>query len=153
MSLLLKTTILFISIMSSSIVYAQEGMTTIQSDFSVEETANRLEKVLTDNGITIFNKIDHRQGASDVDMELSPTILFIIGNPKLGTPVMQCAQTAAIDLPQKMLIWENSEGVVQVGYNNPEFLKKRHSISDCDEVLKKIGGALQNFSDSAAKEY
>ncbi|MFO7800177.1 DUF302 domain-containing protein [Rhodohalobacter sp.] len=138
--------------MSSSIMYAQEGITTIQSDFSVEETANRLEKVLTDNGITIFNKIDHRQGASGVDMELSPTILFIIGNPKLGTPVMQCAQTAAIDLPQKMLIWENSEGVVQVGYNNPEYLKKRHSVTGCDEVLKKIDDALHNFSESAAKE-
>jgi uncharacterized protein (DUF302 family) len=151
MHLLLKTTILIISIISVTTAYAQEGMTTIQSEFSVEETADRLEIVLTDNGVTIFNKIDHQQGAIDVDMELSPTILFIIGNPKLGTPVMQCAQTAAIDLPQKMLIWENSEGVVQVGYSNPEFLKNRHSITGCDEVLEKIGDALHNFAISAAK--
>lgn len=150
MRLLLKTTILFISIMSFSTAFAQEGITTVQSDYSVEETAKRLENILKENGITIFNKIDHQQGASDVDMELSPTILFIVGNPKLGTPVMQCSQTAAIDLPQKILIWQNSEGVVQIGYNNPEFLKERHSITGCDEVLKKIGNALHNFAVSAA---
>lgn len=152
MHLLLKTTIIYITIMSFSTAFAQEGMTTIQSNYPVEESANRLEKILTENGITIFNKIDHQQGASDVDMELSPTILFIVGNPKLGTPVMQCSQTAAIDLPQKILIWENSESVVQIGYNNPEFLKERHSIKGCDDVLKKIDDALHNFAVSAAGE-
>ncbi len=152
MRLIRKTILLLFLIMSSSILYAQEGITTIQSDFSVEKTADRLENVLTDNGVTIFNEIDHRQGAIDVDMELSPTILFIIGNPKLGTPIMQCAQTTAIDLPQKMLIWRNSEDVVQVGYNNPEYLINRHSINGCDEDLKKIGDALHNFSVSAARE-
>lgn len=150
MRLLLKTTIIFITIMSFSTAFAQEGMTTIESNNSVEETANSLENILKEKGITIFNKIDHQQGASGVDMELSPTILFIIGNPKLGTPVMQCSQTAAIDLPQKILIWQNLEGVVQIGHNNPAFLKERHSIKGCDEVLKKIGNALHNFAVSAA---
>lgn len=150
MRLLLKTTIIFISIMSFSTTYAQEGMITVQSNYSVEETANRLEKILVENGITIFDKIDHQQGASGVDMKLLPTLLFIIGNPKLGTPIMQCSQTAAIDLPQKMLIWKNSEGVVQISYNNPDYLKNRHSIKGCNEVLKKIGGALHNFAASAA---
>lgn len=150
MRLLLKTTILIISIISFSTAYAQDGMTTVQSNFSVEETADRLKNILEEKGITIFNKIDHQQGASGVDMELLPTILLIIGNPKLGTPIMQCSQTTAIDLPQKMLIWENSQGVVQIGYNNPEYLKNRHSITGCNGVLKKIGGALHNFASSAA---
>lgn len=150
MRLMIKTAILFISIMSFSSAYAQEGMSTEQSDYSVEETAERLEKILAKNGITIFKKINHQQGAKGVDMELLPTILFIFGNPMLGTPIMQCSQTAAIDLPQKMLIWENSEGVVQIGYNDPDFIKNRHSIKDCNKVLKKIGNALQNFATSAA---
>ncbi|MDR9366055.1 MAG: DUF302 domain-containing protein [Balneolaceae bacterium] len=150
MRLLLKTTLLVISIISFSTAYAQQGITTVQSNYTVEETANRLENILKENGITIFSEIDHQQGASGVDMELLPTRLFIVGNPNLGTPIMQCSQTAAIDLPQKILIWKNSEGIVQIGYNNPDYLKNRHSITGCNDVLKKIGGALHNFVSSAA---
>lgn len=150
MRLLSKTIIICISILSISTAYAQQGMTTVQSNYSVEETANRFENIFEENGITIFDKIDHQQGASGVNLELLPTTLFIIGNPKLGTPIMQCSPTAAIDLPQKMLIWENSEGAVNISYNNPKFLKKRHSITGCDEILNKIGDALHNFASSAA---
>lgn len=150
MRLLLKASFIYIFIITLSTAYAQKGITTIQSSYSVEETANRLEKILTENGITIFKKIDHQQGASEVNMELLPTILFIVGNPKLGTPLMKCSKSAAIDLPQKMLIWENSENVVQIGYNDPDYLKKRHIISGCNDVLKKIENALHNFATSAA---
>lgn len=150
MRLFIKSVIIFVTIISTSELFAQEGMIAIQSSHSVEETANRLENILEKNGITIFEKIDHQQGASSVDLELLPTTLFIFGNPKLGTPIMQCSQTTAIDLPQKMLIWENSNGVIQIGYNDADFLIKRHSITGCNEVLEKIGDALHNFAVSAA---
>jgi uncharacterized protein (DUF302 family) len=83
-------------------------------------------------------------------MELPPTTVLIFGNPKLGTPLMQCAPTVAIDLPQKMLIWEDDNGNVSIGYNSPEYLKKRHNIAGCDQELQKISGALQKFAQNAA---
>jgi uncharacterized protein (DUF302 family) len=129
---------------------AQDGVITLESNYSVEKTTNRLEHALTENGLTIFRKVDHQKGATSVDMELPPTTVLIFGNPKLGTPLMQCAPTVAIDLPQKMLIWKDQDGHVQVGYNSPDYLKKRHDIKGCDQELQKITGALKKFAQSAA---
>lgn len=128
---------------------AQNGVVTLESNYSVEETTNRLENALTDNGLTIFRKVDHQKGATSVDMELPPTTVLIFGNPKLGTPLMQCAPTVAIDLPQKMLIWKDQKGQVHVGYNSPDYLKKRHNIQGCDQELQKITGALEKFAQTA----
>ena len=141
---------LFMIILTTDL-FAQEGMITIESDYSVEETASRLENILQENGITIFEIVDHWQGATNVGLKLRPTKLIIFGNPKLGTPIMQCSRTAAIDLPQKMLIWEKTDGETYIGYNSQEYLKRRHSITGCDETLKKIGNALQKFVNRAAK--
>ena len=129
---------------------AQDGMVTLESTYSAEETTNRLESALTENGLTIFRKVDHQEGASSVDMELSPTIVFIFGNPKLGTPLMQCEPKVAIDLPQKMLIWEDQNEKVHVGYNSPDYLKRRHNIKGCDQELRKITGALKKIAKTAA---
>lgn len=130
--------------------FAQEGIVTLQSKFSVEETVDRLERILQENGLTIFEKVNHRKGATSVNLDLPPTTVLIFGNPKLGTPLMQCAPTVGIDLPQKMLIWEDEDGQVNVGYNSPDYLKKRHNIEGCDQELNKISNALQKFARSAA---
>lgn len=129
---------------------AQDGIKVIHSKYSVEETTDRLEKILKDNGLNIFEKVNHQEGATSVDMDLPPTTVLIFGNPKLGTPLMQCAPTTAIDLPQKMLIWEDEDGQVNVGYNSPDYLKKRHKIEGCDQELQKISGALKKFAQAAA---
>lgn len=129
---------------------AQDGIEIIQSEQSVEETTDRFEKVLKDNGLNIFEKVNHQEGATSVNMDLPPTTVLIFGNPKLGTPLMQCAPTTAIDLPQKMLIWEDEDGQVNVGYNSPDYLKKRHNIEGCDQELQKISGALKKFAQAAA---
>ena len=129
---------------------AQDGMVTVNSQYSVEETVDRLENTLTNNGLNIFKKVDHRDGAASVDMQLQPTTVVIFGNPKLGTPLMQCAPTVAIDLPQKMLIWKDGNGNVSIGYNSPEYLKKRHNITGCDQELQKVNAALQKFAEAAA---
>lgn len=121
-------------------------MVTLQSDYSVEETTDRLEKILTDNGLTVFNRVNHQEGAASVNLELPSTTVLIFGNPKLGTPIMQCAPTTAIDLPQKILVWEDEEGNVNLGYNSPDYLKKRHNIQGCDQELNKISKALNKFA-------
>jgi len=78
--------------------------------------------------------------------------LIIFGNPKVGTPLMQCTQSVAIDLPQKSLIWEDENGQVWLSYNDPGYLARRHNIENCDEVLNKISNALGNFAKAATAQ-
>lgn len=147
---IILSAILIISTISVSTAFGQNGIVTLQSGYTAEQTADRLENILEKNGLTIFQRIDHRENAHSVDMQLAPTVVLIFGNPKLGTPLMKCSPTTAIDLPQKMLIWETSDGSVMIGYNDPEYLKKRHQITGCDQVLTKISRALTKFASSAA---
>lgn len=132
-------------------VLAAEGMVTVKSSHSAEATADKLESVLKDKGMTVMNRINHTRGADKAGLELRPTEVVIFGNPKVGTPLMQCAQSVAIDLPQKALIWEDSEGTVWLGYNDPEYLKQRHNIEGCDEVIEKVKGALAGFAKAATE--
>lgn len=132
-------------------VLAAEGMVTVKSNHSADATADKLEAVLEEKGMTVMNRINHTAGADKAGLELRPTEVVIFGNPKVGTPLMQCAQSVAIDLPQKALIWEDSEGVVWLGYNDPEYLKQRHSIEGCDGVIEKVKGALAGFAKAATE--
>ncbi len=127
-----------------------ESTITIASDFTVEQTANRFEDIVTKKGLTVFNRIDHAENAASVDLELRPTQLIIFGNPKVGTPLMQCAQLVALDLPQKALFWEDQAGKSWLSYNNPQHLKSRHNIQGCDQVIAKITTVLDNLSKAAA---
>ncbi len=128
---------------------ALDNYITKESKHSVSDTIDRLEKVLTSKGLTIFARIDHAAGAKKANLELAPTQLLIFGNPKLGTPLMQSNQTISIDLPQKALAWKDADGKVWLTYNNPAALKARHSIDGKDKVLGIITGALGKFSDVA----
>ncbi|NJL61169.1 MAG: DUF302 domain-containing protein [Methylacidiphilales bacterium] len=84
-------------------------------------------------------KIDHAAGAKSINQELRPTQLIIFGNPAAGTPLMQCNQTAGIDLPQKALIWQDEQGQVWFGYNSPKYLMARHQLKDCgEEAIQKL---------------
>ncbi len=130
-------------------VSASEGLITLKSAHSVQDTVDKLESVLKSKGMNVFGKVNHAEGAMKAGMELKPTQVVIFGNPKVGTPLMQCARSVAIDLPQKALIWEDDDGQVWLGYNDPAHLAKRHGIEGCDEVLKKVSGALGNFAKAA----
>ncbi|WP_228160700.1 DUF302 domain-containing protein [Marinobacter bohaiensis] len=121
---------------------AADGLITVQSPHSVETTADNLEDALDAKGMTVFTRIDHALGAREAGLDLRPTEVVIFGNPNVGTPLMQCTQSVAIDLPQKALIWQDAEGQVWVGYNDPQYLKERHDIEGCDEVIGKIEKAL-----------
>ncbi len=129
---------------------AAEGLINIPSDFSVEETTNRLENILNEKGMTIFNQINHSDAAQKVGVELRKTQLIIFGNPKVGSPLMQCQQSVAIDLPQKAIIWEDDKSKVWISYNDPRYLGKRHNIIGCDEVMNKVEKALSGITKTAA---
>ena len=130
---------------------AAEGVIQLKSDHSVAATADKLVNALTGKGLTVFAEIDHAAGAEEAEMTLRPTELIVFGNPKVGTPLMQCAQTTAIDLPQKALVWEDEDGQVWLGYNDPAYLKERHGLEGCDEALEKVATALDNFARMATQ--
>jgi uncharacterized protein (DUF302 family) len=129
-----------------------EGLIKIKSHNSVNQTVANLKYILNQKGMTIFKVINHKKGAKKVGKNLRPTTVVIFGNPNVGTPLMRCSQTAAIDLPQKALVWKDKSGQVWFGYNNPSYLASRHNIEGCDMVVKKIGNALAKFAKFATKK-
>ncbi len=140
------TTLFFLSI---SIATAGSGMVSIQSAYDVTTTADRLEAAIDKNGMTVFTRINHAEGAMNVGMQLRPTELIIFGNPKVGTPLMQCSHSAAMDLPQKALVWQDAKGQVWFSYNDPVWLVGRHNITGCNDLLKQVSGTLMNFATAA----
>ena len=132
-------------------VMAAEGVINVESDSNVKETADRLERILKAKGMTVFNRIKHSEAAANVGIEILETELIIFGNPKVGSPLMKCQQTVAIDLPQKALIWVDDKSKVWISYNDPKYLEKRHNISGCEEVIAKIGKALSGITKAASK--
>ncbi len=132
-----------------SLAFADNGLISIKSSHDVQRTADGLENTLREKGMTVFIRINHAQGAQKVGKKLRPTELLIFGNLKVGTPLMQSSQSVAIDLPQKALIWEDEAGHVWLSYNDPRYLAKRHGITECVNVIKKIEKALSNFAHAA----
>ncbi len=107
---------------------ADNGIVNKSSKHSVEETLGKLQTILKTKGIAIFALIDHSGEAEKVGMKMRPTKLLIFGNPKGGTPLMLAAPSIAIDLPIKILVWEDDQGKVWVSYNSPDYLAKRHAL-------------------------
>ncbi len=133
------------------LVSAEPGLISLKSSHDVKNTADLLETVLNEKGMTVFLRVDHAEGARKVGQELRPTELVIFGNPKVGTPLMQCSQTMAIDLPQKALIWQDEKGQVWLTYNDPQYLATRHGIDACKAVLDKVQNVLKNFAQAATQ--
>ena len=98
------------------------------SNHPVEETVARLQSVLRSKGVTLFALIDHSGEAEKVGMKMPPTKLLIFGNPKAGTPLMLAVPSSALDLPLKILVWQDAEGKTWVSYNSPEYTVKRHNL-------------------------
>lgn len=130
---------------------SSNGLISVKSNHNVKSTADRLVNILEKKGMTVFARINHAEGARKVGKALRPTELVIFGNPKVGTPLMQCGQSVAIDLPQKALVWEDDKGSVWFSYNDPTYIAKRHDIMECGNVIDKISKALANFSLAATK--
>jgi uncharacterized protein (DUF302 family) len=107
---------------------ADRGIIDKPSNHSVDETLARLQKILQSRGIVLFALIDHSGEAEKVGLKMPPTKLLIFGNPRAGTPVMLAAPSIAIDLPLKILMWQDGQGKAWVSYNNPAYLQKRHGV-------------------------
>ena len=150
----MKTALLSIAIilLMAIPVIAADGVIDVESAYTVKETADRLESILKQKGMTVFNRINHSDAAGKAGIQLRETVLIIFGNPKVGSPLMQCRQSVAIDLPQKALVHEDADGKVWISYNDPAYLKQRHGISGCDAVLLKVGKALAGMSKAAASK-
>jgi uncharacterized protein (DUF302 family) len=129
--------------------FAESGLIHHTSEYTAKETSHRLVSLLEKKGMTIFSRIDHQAGAKSVDTSLRFTEVIIFGNPKIGAPLMQCAQSSGIDLPQKALIWEDAQGTVHLSYNDPQYLVTRHTITACDAIIKKMSAALDAFARAA----
>jgi len=106
----------------------RNGIVDVPSNHSVDETVEKVKSILQSKGITLFALIDHSGEAEKVGMKMPPTKLLIFGNPKGGTPLMLAAPSIAIDLPLKILVWEDAQGKVWLSYNSPEYLKERHGL-------------------------
>ncbi len=106
----------------------ENGIIHKPSSHSVDEILRKLQEILAAKGVTVFALVDHSGEAEKVGMHMPPTKLLIFGNPKGGTPVMLAAPSMAIDLPLKILIWQDVGGKVWVSYNSPEYLRERHGL-------------------------
>lgn len=128
--------ILALSLSLSVLAHAADGLIAVKSPYTVKETINRLEKIVKQHGLHVFARIDHAAGAAKIGKTLRPTVLLIFGNPQGGTPFMECAQTVGIDLPLKALVWEDAQGQVWLGYNDPIYLARRHGVAACPATAK-----------------
>lgn len=133
------------------VAQAENGLISVKSAFDVNTTADRLEQALSDKGMTLFARVRHSDGAEKVGISLRPTQLLIFGNPKVGSPLIACAPSVAIDLPQKALISQDENNQVWLTYNDPQYLAQRHAITGCDENLTKVEKALANFASQATQ--
>jgi len=107
-----------------------EGVVNKPSSHSVEQTVDKLKSILQAKGVTLFALIDHSGEAEKAGMKMLPTKLLIFGNPKSGTPLMLASPSIALDLPLKILVWQDNQGAVWLSYNSPEYLMERYGLSE-----------------------
>lgn len=119
-----------------------EALTVKPSPHDVAKTVDRLEAAVKSRGAVVVAKVDHAAAAQANGLSLRPTVLVLFGNPKLGTPLMQSQQTAGLDLPLRVLIWQDAGGATQVGYTPAAAVAARHGITDRNDAVERIAGAL-----------
>jgi uncharacterized protein (DUF302 family) len=130
-----------------------DGLTTIASSFGPKETMDRLEAEIRAQRKTVFARIDHAAGAAEVGLTLAPTELIIFGNARGGTPLMQSVQTVGIDLPLKVLVWQDTAGKTWLSYNEPSWIAQRHSVANAEQVVSKMAAALSALARTAGNPH
>ncbi len=147
--------ILFVTLVAlalgAALAQSPAGLVTLESANDVDTTQSKLEAALEEAGLMLVLVIDHAENAAGAGLELLPTRLVIFGNPEAGTPLMQRARSVAIDLPQKMLVWQDEAGAVFVSYNSPYYLGARHGLTGEDERLRMMADALANLAKAATR--
>lgn len=130
---------------------AQDSMVLKESPHSVGQTLDRLAKAAEEKGLKVFSRIDHAAGADSAGLELRPTQLLVIGNPNVGTPLMQADQRLALDLPLRVASWEDANGTVWIGYWSPEVFAVQYGLEGQDERLKNMAAALDGLTGAAVE--
>tara|TARA_R110002124_G_scaffold282114_1_gene457023 strand:- start:5669 stop:6139 length:471 start_codon:yes stop_codon:yes gene_type:complete len=151
--LIITSVLVFFSLnCSPSVKKLDTGIITKVSSNSLDSTYQKLRNLIAANpNLTIIAELDHQKNATTVDLDLNPTRIIMFGNPKLGTPLMQQVQTTGLDLPQKILVFQEPTGVVKIAYNDPVYLKKRHGIVGQEKILNTVANALASLTDKAIK--
>ena len=142
--------ILAVMVIAVTPALAIDGWVVRESSGSAAETADRLVAAVEQAGATVFARVYHAAGAKTVGEDLDPTVLVIFGNPKIGTAIIKADRRAALDLPLRVLIWEE-DGVTRIGYERPNTLKTRYGIKCADEAFAKMTGALEKLTTAASK--
>lgn len=120
------------------------------SAHDVSTTADKLVAAVEAAGAKVFARVDHAAGARSIGAELVPMTLVMFGNPKLGTPILQAAPQAGLDLPIRVLVWDE-DGATKIGYVDPQDLKARYSIKTADKSFQMMAGALSKLTDAASQ--
>jgi uncharacterized protein (DUF302 family) len=120
-----------------------EGLTSIQSSFGPKETMDRVEAEIQARGLNVFARIDHAAAAAEVGLPLTPTDLIIFGNARGGTPLMQSVQTVGIDLPLKILVWQDAANNTWLSYNEPSWIAQRHGVAGAESTIDKMADLLR----------
>lgn len=120
-----------------------------ESKLTVKETIDALAKALESQGVKIAARVDHAAGARSVNQELAPMEVLMFGNPQIGTPLMRANPLIGIELPMKVLAWQDKSGKVLVAYTRPDTLKARYAVKDADPQFAAMAGALAKFSAAA----
>jgi uncharacterized protein (DUF302 family) len=129
------------------------GLTTIPSSFGPKETMDRLIAEIGAKGLQVFARIDHAAGAAEVGLSLRPTELIIFGNARGGTPLMEASQTTGIDLPLKVLVWQDAPGKTWLSYNEPGWIAQRHGVANADPAVSNMAAALSKIVRAAADSH
>lgn len=137
--------VMLLIVCSPNVVRGADGLIAMKSPHGAKATMDRLENIVKERGLIVFNRIDHAAGAAKIGKTLRTTELLIFGNPSGGTPLMECEQTSGIDLPLKALVWQDAAGQVWLGYNDPAFLAQRHGVASCP-VVGNLQKALAGFA-------
>jgi uncharacterized protein (DUF302 family) len=126
---------------------SDNGLVTLQSAHDFKTTFARLLAALEGKGITVFAQIDHAAGGASVGFALRPTTLVLFGNPAAGTPLMQESQSTGIDLPLKVLVWQEADGAVKLTYNDPLWIAARHQLgSKSSRAVTAMAVALKSLA-------
>jgi len=129
---------------------SDNGLVKYVSDASFDETVERIETAVTSRYLFLMRTVDHSAAAAQMDIQIRPNTVVLFGNPRVGSQLMTCAPTVGIDLPQKLQVWEDEEAVVHVAYNSPDWLRNRHAMKGCDEILGRVIATLDAIARNVA---
>ena len=137
--------------MIAGFVTLQAGIVIKESSCDVSTTAHNLQKILKKKGIKVFAKINHSANAKSVGMQLDPSIAIVFGKPKLGTLLMKEDPSIGLDLPLKVLIYQDKNGRTKMAYKDGEYLKEHYNIKKHVKLLNKVTHVLENISNKAGQ--